>query len=461
MFAALANAPTPEPVSYQPFCTLRREDLTSLMPGVIMANKGGNIAQDSSQASFDAVLAGVSAGNTNVQRDGVNNSAGGKYGGQAGFQSATFLNPDMIAEMRVILAPADAELGRGNAQVQVLTRSGTNKYAGSAVWNIQNTALNANSWLNNRTIPRTVPDWANVHQYTLSLGGPIKKNKSFFFVLWDGVLARERQTTNAVVLTPCARNGIFRYFDSWNAGNAQQQTISTGTTPTIAAVDYVGNPIKPATNPNGTAYTGQLRYASVFGQLPASLPAAGPDCSNIAALVQPGTNWDPNRKSMDPSGYVSKMLGIMPMPNNYESPTIPFGANVVLSTDGLNTAGYRWLRHTHGSGDAVQGTPFNGANTSRRQINGRFDHNFDQRNKLGVSYTYELTFSDGTLSSGGLRQYPQGFDGHTYRRPQIMTTNFTSTRSSNVVNEARVGLRRTSSQVSSSFAEHNLSTLSG
>jgi len=430
------------------------EDLTTLMPGVIMANKGGNLSQDSSQASFDAVLAGVAAGNTNVQRDGVNNSAGGKYGGQAGFQSATFLNPDMVAEMRVILAPADAELGRGNAQIQVLTRSGTNTYAGSAVWNIQNTALNANSWVNNRAIPRTVPDWANVHQYTLSYGGPIKKNKSFFFVLWDGVVARERQTVNAVVLTPCARNGIFRYFDNWNAGNAQQQLISTGLTPTIASVDYLGNPIRPATNPNGTPYTGQLHYASVFGRLPDTLPAANADCSNLASLVQQGTNWDPFRKALDPSGYVSKLLGIMPLPNNYENPTVPFGAGVVLSTDGLNTAGYKWLRHTHGSGDAVQGTPFNGANTSRRQINGRFDHYFDQKNKIGVSYTYEFTYSDGSLSSGGIRQYPNSVDGHTYRRPQIMTTNFTSTLSPNLVNEARVGLRRTAGQVISAFTEN-------
>ncbi len=242
---------TEERVRDIPLVGNNAEDLVSLMPGVVMGNRAqvnGTIGENSSQASFDAALAGVLAGNTNVQRDGVNNSAGGKYGGQAGFQSATFLNPDMVAEMRVILAPADAELGRGNAQIQVLTRSGTNTYAGSAVWNIQNTALNANTWANNRTTPRTIPDWANVHQYTLSYGGPIKKNKSFFFVLWDGVLARERQTVNAVVLTPCARNGIFRYFDNWNSGNAQQPTVTTGATPTIAVVDLNGNPVAPTMN---------------------------------------------------------------------------------------------------------------------------------------------------------------------------------------------------------------------
>ena len=435
-----------------PLVTQNAQDLVNIMPGVVTPTRSiGTLGDGSSQATFDTFLAGVNAANVNVQRDGVNNSAGGRYGVNAGFQSATFMNPDMVAEMRVILAPADAELGRGNAQIQVLTRSGTNDYRGSAVWNNQNSKLNANTWANNRSTPRITPDWTNINQYTLSYGGPVKKNKSFFFVLWDGVLVRERQTVNAVVLTPCARNGIFRYFDNWNNGNFNQTTVGTGTTPTIAVVDVNGNPLRPATNPDGSPFAGQLRYASVFGQLPSNLAAANADCSNIAALVQPGTNWDPFRKGMDSTGYVAKMLGIMPMPNNYETPTNVF--NTALTNDGLNTAGYRWIRRTHGSGDAVQGTPFSGANTSRRQINGRFDHYFNQRNKLGVSYTYELTYSDGTLSTGGIRTYPQSVDAHTYRRPQILTVNFTTTVSSNVVNEVRMGLRRTAGQVTSPLAE--------
>src|SRR5262249_50414750 len=160
---------------------------------------------------------------------------------------------------------------------------------------LQNSALNANTWANNRSVPSITPDWTNINQYTLTYGGPIKQNKSFFFVLWDGVLVRERQTVNAVVLTPCARRGIFRYFDGWNNGNFNQSTTATGTTPTIAVVDVAGNPVTPKTNPGAdqnpatNPFTGRLHYASVFGSLPSTLPAADPDCANIAALVQPGT----------------------------------------------------------------------------------------------------------------------------------------------------------------------------
>src|SRR4030095_2323781 len=47
------------------------------------------------------------------------------------------INPDLVGEIRLILSPVDAELGRGNSQIQIQTRSGTNKFNGSAVWNVQ------------------------------------------------------------------------------------------------------------------------------------------------------------------------------------------------------------------------------------------------------------------------------------------------------------------------------------
>src|SRR6476646_2277011 len=176
-------------------------------------------------------------------------------------------------------------MGRGNAQIQFLTRSGTNELRGAGVWAARNTALDANTWSNNLQVdPKTgawkptPPSWNNTHQFTGSLGGPIVKNKTFFFALFDDVIVRARTSQNPIVLTPCARNGIFRYFDSWNNGNAIAPPQPTGSTPTIAVVDGVGAPLTPATNPNGTPFTGALRYASVFGKL-LNTPTR-PDCSD-------------------------------------------------------------------------------------------------------------------------------------------------------------------------------------
>src|SRR5262245_38681753 len=115
-------------------------DLFRLLPGSRINDDGVN-----------GTFAGVSADKVNMQRDGVD-ASGSAYWVQAGAQSATFMNPDLIGEMRMVLAPVDAEFGRGNAQIQFLTRSGTNRYTGSVVWSGTNSALDANTWTNNRNI---------------------------------------------------------------------------------------------------------------------------------------------------------------------------------------------------------------------------------------------------------------------------------------------------------------------
>ena len=283
---------------------------------------------------------GLFVRSVNVTRDGME-SSGAARNMQAGMTPSTFMSPDLVGEIRMIVAPVDAEMGRGNGQMQVFTRSGTNQFSGSAVWSVRNTALDANTWANNRAVDSrtgewkpTPKDWINRNQYTLSFGGPLIRNKTFFFVLWDGMIVNERLVQNPTVLTPCARNGIFRHFDTWNNGNAFQVTQATGTTPTIAVVDGVGNPLRPATNPGAdqnpttNPFTGTLRYASVFGPLQNPVP---PKQTVPMPIVQ-GAPWDTNRKAMDSTGFVSKLLDKMPLPNHYEI------------GDGLNTAGYRWVR---------------------------------------------------------------------------------------------------------------------
>src|SRR6185369_17213127 len=175
---------------------------------------GVNVQDNGVRASF-AGLSGF--GTTNIQRDGVEASGGARWTANA--LTATHMSPELIGEIKVIVAPVDAEMGRGNAQLQFLTRSGTNQFRGAATWNVRNSALDANTWDKNNDIdPRTgawkptSPDWHNVHTFTGSYGGPIKKNKTFFFALYDQALVNIRTTQNALVLTPCARNGVFRYF---------------------------------------------------------------------------------------------------------------------------------------------------------------------------------------------------------------------------------------------------------
>ena len=73
-----------------------------------------------------------------------------------------------------------------------------------------------------------------IYDSGFALGGPIKKNKTFFFFLWDQQLERDRTQMRPIVLTDCARNGIFRYWEGYQSGNLNQ--VTKGLAKTIRAM---------------------------------------------------------------------------------------------------------------------------------------------------------------------------------------------------------------------------------
>lgn len=393
----------------------------------LMRVMGGIRGEPGSEA---ATFAGISAGMVNTTRDGLSVQDGRYLNGVFG---TTVINPEMVGEMRVILTPVDAEMGRGNGQIQIATRSGTNRYTGSAVWTVANSAMDANTWGNNNDVDPvtgawspTTPNWFNRHEYTVSYGGPIIRNKTFFFALWEQRFENQRTTQNPVVLTDCARNGIFRYWERWTNGNAETTRNGSGTNPTIAAVDHSGNPVRPATNPGADGnpatnpYTGgPLRYFSVFG--PVTNTPTQPDCSDA---VISGTAWDSLRTAPDSTGLILKFLNGMPRANRFDG------------GDGLNTAVHRWLRGSRSDGglDIGAGTD---TDTDRKQINLKVDHNINAHHKAAANWSYEFTDGDYALPN-----WPDGFAGYTQRRPTVFTGSVTSTLTPSILNEARFGFRR-------------------
>src|SRR5262245_35285950 len=122
-------------------------DLYRLIPGV-RVDASGVSPSFAGQSGF---------GSVNMLRDGVDASGGSRWGSSA--LSATYLSPDLIGEARIIVSPVDAELGRGNAQIQFLTRSGTNQFHGTGVWAVRNSAFDANTWNNNRQVDPKTGAW--------------------------------------------------------------------------------------------------------------------------------------------------------------------------------------------------------------------------------------------------------------------------------------------------------------
>src|SRR5437016_710370 len=210
-------------------------DLLRTSGGVSNATSG-TTSNDGATAGDTGYFAGGRLSAVNTTRDGFN-VTDGRY--NHGAFSVTYTSPDLVEEVRIITAPVDAEVGRGSGQVQMVTRAGTNQFRGSAFWYNRNSALDASNWFNNRAGIKK--DYENRNQYGVRLGGPIVKNKTFFFFLIDEQRDILRQTFVAPVLTAQARQGIYRFFLGLDNQNATQNN------PTV---DRNGNPVlngQPAT----------------------------------------------------------------------------------------------------------------------------------------------------------------------------------------------------------------------
>ena len=392
-------------------------DLLSVLPGF----------RSSPVADAQSTVGGLNLDYVNTTINGLSTVSSRDSASFWGRQVMTtnVINPDLVGEIRLILSPVDAELGRGNSQVQIQTRSGTNKYTGSVVWNVQNTAMNANTWANKRNPgAATQPDWYNLNQITGSYGGPIIKNKTFFFALYDKQMVNRRTLVTTPVLTDSARNGIWRYWEGWNPGPALMADpasfVAAGVQPTgtAASVNFDGSPLAPKFNPTGGAYTlGGLRCLSVFGNVKVDgSPFTAADCPGGTAVIN-STPWDPLRKTVDSTGYMKKVLGMMPKANFFAA----FAGN---TPDGLNTGLYRWLQGRSGSSatnasiGVVSGS---GDYNDRNQLNLKIDHNISSKHRVSVAWTYEKD-----AGASGLAAWDGVLNGNTSRRPQFVTVNGTS-----------------------------------
>jgi hypothetical protein len=258
-------------------------------------------------AMYDT-FAGQTLDTVNVTRDGMSVNSGRYDPRTYGLSTTTQINPELVGEIRLVLAPVDAELGRGTSQVQIQTRGGTNRYTGSAVWRVQNSALNANSWGNNNDVDAngnwapTRPDWRNANNITATYGGPVIRGKTFFFVSWDQQLSNTRSLQNNTVWTDAARQGIFRYWEFWNPQDAdpsnepQQYPVTPASGASRRSVNPDGSPLRPSAMPDGSPYTGRLICFSVFGSVKVDGSAFGPgDCPgrNCGDELRPALGFAP------------------------------------------------------------------------------------------------------------------------------------------------------------------------
>lgn len=124
--------------------------------------------------------------------------------GPAGSAASTVLGVETIREFRVEANSYGAEFGRNSGgQINVVSKSGTNDYHGSLYWFHRNDNLDARNFFDRLRKPEF-----KRNQFGGSIGGPIKKDKTFFFVGYESLRENLGQTISTVVPDLAARSGI-------------------------------------------------------------------------------------------------------------------------------------------------------------------------------------------------------------------------------------------------------------
>ena len=210
--ATIGNAFNERQVSALPLEGRNVVELLSLQPGVTFLGKNtGNSDDDSRSGSVN----GARGDQSNVTLDGVDVNDQDK--GYA-FTSVLRITQDSIQEFRVTTSNPNADGGRGSgAQVTLITKSGTNQFHGSAYEYNRNALFTANDWFNKQTQlasgepNKQLPLIRNI--FGASLGGPIRKDKVFFFTNFEGRRDSEGVVNERLVPTASLRQGIVQYVD--------------------------------------------------------------------------------------------------------------------------------------------------------------------------------------------------------------------------------------------------------
>lgn len=354
--------------------------LVTLEPGVVQRTTnsvGGTYVFGSRNASHNITIDGIDANESTVPNL------------QSNIQR---LNPDNVQEFRTVTLGATAETGRNSgANVMIGTRGGGNAFHGDVFHAFRNNVLNSNEWFNNYVKqPRAK---LNLNQWGFDVGGPIVKNRTFFFFSYQGNDIRQSASIEVaaggtpLVLTPSMRNGTFRF-------------------------------VRGSVTANGITFTqSDKRMVDAGGNLLPGIPVCGGSVKgNCVDSYQIGKTTDPKGVGFDPK--MAALITSLPAANAYQA-----------GGDGLNNAGFAWNPPTK----------FTGPN-----YYARVDHKFNDSNNIFVRWlSGRYDTKEGDFLNVRPRIYP-GFPplGEVGRLNRNLAVSYRHTFSPNLVNEFTTGFNR-------------------
>ncbi|HQX54896.1 MAG TPA: TonB-dependent receptor [Pyrinomonadaceae bacterium] len=323
--AQVSNTISPQQILSLPLLTRSPLSLTTLQAGVA-SNSAANTTINGMRTTF-----------TNITRDGINIQDTYIRSNATDFAPGR-PSVDDTAEFTITTTNSEADQGSGGAQIRLVTPRGTKDFHGALFAYNRNSAFAANSFFNNRsrnadgTSNMTVakkPSFRNRNQFGGKISGPMPvpgfgegtpvffKDRGYFFFAYEGIRDPLSTAASRTILTPGARNGAF----SWN------RTNGTDISPYCAS-QTVGS---VCTIPN------ILTFARSFGGNFLTIPAV------VDPIIQ------------------SRVISLLPASSNF------------TGGDGLNTAGYRFLRRS---------------DQTRDQYSSRFDVDLSENDSILGVYNY-------------------------------------------------------------------------
>jgi hypothetical protein len=270
---------------------------------------------------------------------------------------------DSVEEVTVTTAGNTADAtGQGAVQIRFVTKSGTNAWRGTAYEYLRHDGLNANTWFRNRDLPadpatgKAPKDKLRNYQQGIAQGGPILKNKAFFFFNYEEQRAPAASTLQRIILTPEASAGLFSY----NVGGAVRSVNLLQ----LAAA-------------NGQLATPDPVVAKVLGDIQTAVKQSGGVTPLTNPLVQQYT-WSMPTQSFNPS------------------PTFRLDYEVTQNHRLTGSMNYRHINSTPDTTNNAQ-LPFPGFATTGSQQSTRWTTSESLRSTFGANLVNEFRIG----ASGG------------------------------------------------------------
>jgi hypothetical protein len=361
-------------------------DLLSLQPGVSPQSgiessdtpapsgglNSGSVSVNGGRGASNGYM--INGGNTN---DGVENTA------------AIVPNLDSIQEFRIITSNFDAEYGNySGSQVNVVTKNGTNTWHGSGFEFVRNTVFNATGYqFSNPPLPRPTYD-QNIYGGTF--GGPIKRDKIFFFADFQGTNRTQGASSSATVPTAADLTGNLSDWDT----------------------QFLNNPVTVQGTGWASVLSGKLGYPVIDGEPYTYIPATpNPikcttnDATSPTGCVFPGdvipkAAWDPAVPAL--------MKNILPGNAQTQNSNFSTGEAPSYENNSLNNT------------------------TADYKESARVDYN----SKYGVLFGYYFVDNTNSVNPFGAGSFP-GWGTATQQRAQSSNVGLTTTFKNNSVNTFR------------------------